>query len=142
MKLSRILVAEKSEKLLTVSAALTGYELLEVATLQQAKNLVLDDGIDLFLIGVHFDDSQAMELIKLIRNAPKHKSTPIVVVCLTASGMGFVLRQIMDAMKSIHTINDYLELDNEPKPAQRIRLTVDKCLLSAKRNVNQKLVPT
>jgi CheY-like chemotaxis protein len=132
MKLARILVAERSEKLLTVSAALAGYELLKVATLQQAQNLVLEEGIDLFLIGIHFDDSQAMELIRLIRSAPKHKSTPIVVMCLTASGMGSVLRQTMDVMKAIHTINDYLELESEPKAAQRIRLTVDGFLLPAK----------
>jgi DNA-binding response OmpR family regulator len=137
MKLARILVAEKSEKLLTVSAALAGYELLKAATLQQAKNLVLEDGIDLFVIGIHFDDSQAMELIKLIRGAPKYKSTPIVVLCLTASGMGSVLRQTMDVMKAIHTINDYLELDSEPKAAQRIRLTVDKCLLPTKLVANK-----
>lgn len=130
--MATILVASTKYVLPHVRAALAGQELLEALNMQEAQRLVMKDGIELFVIGVHFDDSRAMELVKFIRLDPKHSQTPIVVVRLTPTTMADYMRQTMDTMKSLQVISDYLELEGDPAAQARIQEAVTKLLLAQK----------
>lgn len=68
MTAARILVAVLAEPLPTVKKALAGYW------------LVVRFAIDLFVIGILFDDPRAMELIRMIRLDITRHATPILMV--------------------------------------------------------------
>ena len=136
--MARILVAASSMVLRQVSTALSGHEILETTTLRQAERLVLQDGIDIFVIGIQFDESRAVDLVKSIRLDPKHKATPIVMVRLTPSNMADSIRQTMNAMTSILSINVYLELEDDQLAAQKIRDIVATFLPSREKLLSEK----
>jgi CheY-like chemotaxis protein len=129
---ARILVAATERVLPQVSAALVGHEVLETTTLQQAQRLILEDGIELCIIGIHFDDSRAVELVKFIRLDPSHRNTPIIITRLTPSDMSNFIRQTMDGMKKLLTISDYLELEGDPLATIKIKDSVTRVLLERK----------
>lgn len=112
----------------TVLEALAGYELLQATSLHEAERLVLESGIDLFVLGIHLDDSRCLPLIKFIRSNKHHSTTPIIVVRLLPSANPQILRHTLDAMKTIHGISDYLELEGDPQSASKIRERAEKCL--------------
>jgi hypothetical protein len=109
-------------------SALAEYEIYDATTLEQAERLVVEDGISLFVVGIHFDDSRAGELIKFIRKDAKHKTTPILVLRTAASQVADYLRSTMDVMKSVQTISEYLELELEENPGPIIKEAAARCL--------------
>jgi len=66
----RVLVADTAEGDRRIAAILSGYELKFVRTLEEARRALQDDGIDLVLIGVHFDDSRMFDLLRYVRANP------------------------------------------------------------------------
>jgi response regulator RpfG family c-di-GMP phosphodiesterase len=129
---ARILLAASKISLPPICAALHGHELLQTTTSQQAEKLITEDGIELFVIGIHFDDSRAMELVKQIRTDKKHEHTPIIMIRITPSEIVAFLRQTMDTMKSLKVIDDYLEVDNDPLAEVKIKNLVNKHLRVSK----------
>lgn len=116
-----------------LESALAGYDLYTATSLQQAQRLIWEDGIDIFVIGIHFDESRAMELVKLIREEPKHRKTPIIVVRFWPSDNAKILRQTIEVMKSVRAVSDYIEADSEERPfVERVREAVEKHLPSRK----------
>jgi DNA-binding response OmpR family regulator len=107
--MARILIAVSKLALPEGSAALAAHELLEITTLRQSETLIAQDVIDMFVIGVHFDDSRSVELVKLIRQSSKYKTTPILMLRVTPSEMAHFIKQTMDAMKHLWSITDYVE---------------------------------
>jgi DNA-binding response OmpR family regulator len=134
MSPARIVVAEEPHTIPAVLEALQGYELLTASTLMEAERLLLEDGIDLFVIGIHFNDSHAMELIKLIRsNKNNHAKTPIVVARFAPSEHAKILRETIEVMKVVHAVSDYIEKDGQPETfGARLREAVERFLPPAK----------
>lgn len=66
----RVLVADTPEGDRRLAAILAGYELEFVRTLAEARRALQDDGFDLVLIGVHFDDSRMFDLLRYMRANP------------------------------------------------------------------------
>jgi DNA-binding NtrC family response regulator len=128
MTSAKILVADDMDSILKVRNALTGYEVLETLYLAEAKRLVIEDGIQLFLIGIHFDDSHAMDLIKFIRHDKKHADTPILVQRMIPSQNAEILRQTLNAMRSLQIVNDYVELADHKDADSTLRAAVEKLL--------------
>ena len=128
MKPARIFVADESEALARIKRALEGYDLVEVTTLLQAQRMILEDGIDLFLVGALFDDSRAMEFIKVVRTDNKHKRTPIVVVRLSANVHAAMLRSTFETMIALNNISAYLEIDDGKDASQKISSVVKQFL--------------
>ncbi len=89
------------------------------------EQLILEDGIDLFLVGIHFDESRALELIPLIRKDTRHSETPIIVIRLLPTENQKLLKQSVNAMQSLHIVSDYLELEDDRKAKLKIRQAVD-----------------
>jgi response regulator RpfG family c-di-GMP phosphodiesterase len=129
METVRILIAEEDPMMPLVVAALQGYELIEAYTFEQAVRMILEDGIDVVVIGIHFDDSRAMELITYIRTNKEHHKIPIVVHRLCHSEYAGLLRTSLLAMKSLRFVNEYLELENDPHAKSRIREVVEAQLI-------------
>lgn len=129
---ARILLAEEAAILPTVTSALVGYELLATVSLRQAERLILEDGIDLFVVGIHFDDSRAMELIKKVRLDRKHGNTPIIIHRLSPSEHAELLKQTLDVMRTMNIISDYLEVEGDPDAKSKIRKAVEQYLPTKK----------
>jgi PleD family two-component response regulator len=132
--MARILIAEAMAEMPKISSALSAHELLETTTLQQAVRLVIEDGIELFVIGVHFDDSRAVELVKLIRADKNHQDTPVLMVRLAPSKMADFIRQTLETMKAMQVISDYLELENDAFADSKLRDAVSACLPGGKQD--------
>ncbi|MDZ4835909.1 MAG: hypothetical protein SGJ27_19190 [Candidatus Melainabacteria bacterium] len=96
--------------------------------MQQANRLILENGIDVFVIGIHFSESRALELIQLIRSDEKHKKTPILVIRMLGSNYPVILKQSMNAMRALRIVTDYLEIEgnNYSKIKEKIRESVDR----------------
>ena len=107
MKPARILIAEDSKALKTVVSALYGYDQIIVSTVKEAQRSILEDGIDLFIMGIHFDDSRATELASLVRESPKHATTPVLLVRVLRSSIAKFIRSTSNALKISGSITDF-----------------------------------
>lgn len=131
----KIFIALRPEPLPMVQQALEGYDLVVAQDFDHAQKLITDDDeFDLFVIGILFDDSKAMELIKIIRLDPTKHNIPILVTRFMPSQYEDMLRRVLDTMKALNTVSDYLESDlSVPELKERVRHTVEKYLPVEKR---------
>ena len=129
MPTAKILIAVRDEAISMVEAALEGYELIVPRDMAQSKKLLLETVIDLFVIGVLFDDSSAIDLITTVRLDSKQGNTPILVVRLMPSLYADMLRNMMRILKELGTVSDYLELDlADLEVKERIRAAIEQYL--------------
>lgn len=106
----RILIAEE-QKVIEETSKIFGddYELVLATRLKEAKRLCVEDGIDLFIIGIHFDDSRALELVKFIGLGEKHSKAPVIIVRKSPSNHDRLLRQTIDHMIKVGAVRQYIE---------------------------------
>lgn len=133
MKPARILVAVRPEPLPTVTAALAGYDLLLAKDVEHGQSLILEYGsFDLFVIGILFDDSKAMELIKTIRL--DNTTVPIIATRFMPSLHAEMLQHVMDTMMALDTVNAYFERElDDPNLHEDFRTLVEQWLPKEKR---------
>ncbi len=125
----RVLLAHDPEKIGFLVDALAGLEVMQASTAQEAERLIVEDGIDLFILGIHFDDSRALQVITTIRLDEKHKKTPILVVRLSPSEHTEMLRMTLDTLIKLHVITDFIEFEKHGKNQKHLfRKLVDKLL--------------
>ena len=137
MPTTKILIAVRDEAISMVEAALEGYELIVPRDMAQAKKLLLENVINLFVIGILFDDSSAIDLITTVRLDSKQRNTPILVVRLMPSLYADLLRNMMRILKELGTVSDYLEPDlADLDIKERIRAAVEQ-YLPADKQVSQ-----
>jgi len=127
---AKIFVAVKSEPLATVVEALHGYELCIADNVQHGMRLLNEQhGIDIFIIGILFDDSKAMDLIKRVSSRETAAKRPILVVRLMSSQHEEVLKSTMKTMIELKIVKEYLEvLHTHPGAKRMIRNLVEKYL--------------
>lgn len=138
LKPERILVAEHSSVMSKLTEALDGYDVAKATTLTAAERLVKANSFELFVIGIHLDDSQALTLIKSIRENG-HQTTPIIIVRLLPSEMEKTLRSTIEVMKPIYKISAYLELERDPNAAKGIRAAAEKALATTEEQASADL---
>ncbi len=114
------MIAQNSNSMEATVHALIGYELILVTNLQTAKQHVLED-LDLFVIGIHFDESRAIDLVTSIRHKGKHKMTPIILIRFMPTTLGDSLKSIASALIKVGNINEYLELEDDPDADRKLR---------------------
>jgi DNA-binding response OmpR family regulator len=136
MNQERILLALEPAAFPEMRRALAAYELLEAANLTQAQNYLLDPRIDMFVVGIHFDDSRAMELIRIIRSNKRLKSVPVLVIRTLPSEQAKLLRDALGMMKVVMAISDYMELEGDAQAAAKVAEAVAAALFrrAAKRS--------
>jgi response regulator of citrate/malate metabolism len=127
----RILIAEEASVLKTVSDGLSDFDLLTTTKFSEAKEMIAGDGIGLFIIGVHFDESNATNLIGHIRRDKKHADVPILVVRLLGSKHEKTLRTTISSLVKVGTINQYLEVLERADAPTKIRRAVEQLLQGA-----------
>ena len=128
MKKGRILIAHDANHLGVVTKALEGYDLVVVSDVMGAQYQIMEDGIDLVIIGIHFDESRAIELVNIIRSDDKHKKTPIVLIRLSPTGLSESINVTTAALIKIGTVSEYLELESDPEAALKIKDVVGSLL--------------
>lgn len=129
MSPAKIFVAVKPEPLPVVKEALLDYEICVAHKFEDAAALLASEQkIDLFLVGILWDESKAMDLIKQI-NSRKQPKVPIVVVRLMQSQHEEMLKSTMETMIEVKLVTEYLEVPyNHPGAKRIIRNAVEKYL--------------
>jgi response regulator RpfG family c-di-GMP phosphodiesterase len=128
MRKAKLLLAMNRPYLPLVEAALADYEILPATTLSQAEKLIFQDGIDMCIISVHFDDSRAVDLIRLIRESKNHRHTPICILRLMSTQNAAYLKHTMITMQLTQEVGEYLELNDDPEFAEKIKSAVQRQL--------------
>lgn len=125
----RVLLAHEPDQVRFFLDALDGLEVVPALRLQEAERLIVENGISLFVVGIHFDDSRAMQLITSIRTDENHKDTPILVVRLSPSEHEEMLRMSLDTLVKLNIVSEYIEMDKLGKTQRNLlRKVVDKLL--------------
>lgn len=130
MPQSRILIASNPRALASFVRWLDpDYDVLAVTSLDQARQLLeVESGIALFLIGAHFDDSQALELINVIRSKEQYLTTPLIVVRTMHSEYADMLKQTFTVMKTVKGITEYLDFDSEKEAGPTVTEAITRAL--------------
>lgn len=128
MKSANILLAQEANIITATAAALYGFEVIAATTIRQAQRLIQENSLDLFVIGIHFDDSNALELVKYIRESTPHLQTPIIMIRVLPTRLANTLRRSVRAVKSLYAISAYLELEKSVDPSRELRAAVTKQL--------------
>jgi CheY-like chemotaxis protein len=130
----KILIFVGPEVTHLVTESLNGYDLILAHKFDDAAELILNAGVDLFVIDILFDESQGMELIKLIRKDPQHRNSSIVVTQLVSSHHSEMLRSVVSALTNSQTISCYFEGElTDLNIGAVFRKTVERYLPSKKR---------
>lgn len=122
----KVLVASLPPLARDLAQLLGDHNVFTPTTITQAERLIEEDGIDCFIIGVHFDDFQGVALAKTIRTHEHHRSTPIIFVRMLPMESPGTLRQSMELLKIAGMISEYLELANDPDYGPKIRAAVER----------------
>lgn len=127
-----VLLADQPGGCAVMRRAMTGYDIIEEANLDKAKQQLERTDIDLLLIGIHFDDSQALEFVKAAREHKNHRSTPIVMFRTLPSDMADFLRACIRDVGKFYQIFSYIETDHLTS-SQAIREAIEAALPIEKR---------
>jgi len=128
MNRSKILLAQEATVVAYSAEALSCYHVISVTTFAQAQRAILDEDIEVFVIGIHFDDSKAIELVRQIRNSHKHFHKPIIIIRVLPSQLAKTLKHSVMAVKKLYDIADYLELEHSADPSQELCEAIDNQL--------------
>ena len=112
---------------------LAEFDLVMVSTREEAERMIIEDGIDLFVIGVHFDESRAIEMIGTIRNSKNHRKTPIIVIRLLATALAESLLATATNLIKVGAISDYVEMEGKADGEERLLQSI-KSHLPAKKH--------
>ncbi|MFA6209614.1 MAG: hypothetical protein WCT03_12615 [Candidatus Obscuribacterales bacterium] len=130
----KILIFVGPEVTHLVTESLNGYDLFLAHKFDDAAELILNSGVDLFVIDVLFDESQAMELIKLIRKDSQHRNSSIVLTQLVSSHHSEMLRTVVSSLTNSQTISCFFEGQVTDHDIGAVfRKTVERYLPSKKR---------
>lgn len=122
---TRILLAQENLSS-PVMAELDNYDLLKVTTLKEAQRLILENGIDLVIIDMAFDNGSVMDLVSFVRENGRHFDTPIIVTRSKPIEEAEFIRSLMNTLCSVRIVSEYLELDNPDRAIVRIKSAVYK----------------
>ena len=99
---ARVLVADVAEMDEKIRECLPGHDLTFVRTMWDAMRALRQDGFQLVVIGLEFDESRMLELLQYVRGLPRYKDIP--VVCVHAENLNLseaVMKNIDIAVKAL-----------------------------------------
>ncbi len=130
---TKILLAVTPEKEDRFRRILDHHDLLFVSSSYEAMRMLLDNGVGLVILGVHFDESQMFTLLSDIRAHAKYRKVPILCVM---GERGRMLSEVaiegLDHAVKAMTANGFLDLKRFPDDEQgdlRIQRIVDYLIL-------------
>jgi len=77
---AKVLVADVPEMDEKLRECLPGHDLTFVRTLYEAMRALRDDGFQLVVIGLNFDESRMLELLQYVRSLPVYREVPVICV--------------------------------------------------------------
>lgn len=108
----RFLLANDLEGLNRLHAILAGFEFQSTSTLDHALELLDSDlNFDLIVVGVHFDDSRAIDLLRETRAREQYASTPFLFIRTRPSSLSQVIEQSILALKGAFRVSGFIETD-------------------------------
>jgi hypothetical protein len=128
---ARILIAAPIAGQKFLVPCLVGYEISTAETFTQAIRLLSVDAFDLVVCSIHFDDSQAVNLLQEIRKDSSQFKTPFVVSRTIPSEHRQLLRLAVETMEKAFGAIPYIELDSykdSPDPVAAMREAIEKHL--------------
>jgi hypothetical protein len=144
--MARILTAVAPDVEDRVRKILTGHHLLFVPNLAAAKQSLVDDEVQLIVVGARFDESRMFDLLDYLRKDARHKKIPIVAAVIGATPMSQETVRGLEHTTKLFGASVFINLndfaDDETENA-RLRLMVEALLLPPEvvSNVVEKLQP-
>ena len=109
-----------------VLEACAGHQVETATTVNEVKDCLAANTYDAIIVGVHFDESRAMELIAWLRQ--ERPNTPIIMVRLKPSDFEETFRRTAKALKKVGSICSYLELEGDTLWQTKIQKALKKCV--------------
>ena len=130
---SRILLAVIPDKEDRMERVLSGHDVTQVKTCEEARTLLEQEEYELIILGVHFDESQMFSLLGDIRAHARYRKVPILCV-LGSRGryLGNVAIEGLDHAVKAMMANGLLNTENindDEEGNARIRRIVDYLIL-------------
>jgi CheY-like chemotaxis protein len=118
----KFFLASDVEGLRRLYSVLADFDFRSSSTLDDALRL-LDSpmSFDLIIIGVHFDDSRAVDLLREIRSRPRYELTPVLFIRTQPSSISLILEQSILSLKDAYRVNGFIETDLLDEDDCRIR---------------------
>ena len=124
---TRVLLVDVPAGLALLRQIMAGYDLLEAETLEKAERQLEQTDIGLMVVGIHFDDSRALDFINAARQHKNHNKTPIVMFRSLHSDIAEFLRSCIRDVSKIYNISSYVESDQHSSK-QAIRASIEEAL--------------
>ncbi|PZM77143.1 MAG: hypothetical protein DKT66_28300 [Candidatus Melainabacteria bacterium] len=118
----KLFLASDVEGLRRLYAVLADFDFRSSSTLDDALRL-LDSpmSFDLIIIGVHFDDSRAVDLLREIRSRSRYELIPVLFIRTQPSSISQILEQSILSLKEAYRVNGFIETDLLDEDDCRIR---------------------
>lgn len=97
---------------------------ITVASTLKAAIDQLDRPFDLIIVGVHFDDSRAVEMLQQVRKSKLHKHTPFFFVRTRDSSLATLIHKSIKALGKAYKYNGYIETELFGDDDERIRAAI------------------
>lgn len=130
--MARILIADNEVGTARLERVLSGvpHDIEAVTTFSDALSASANDGFDLIIIGVQFDDSQMYELMQAMKQNRKLKKTPVMGFCNTHT---FMSRTNRDSCESgTHALGACDYVDTTGLSDVEICDRIDDCIAEQK----------
>lgn len=120
----KILIAQSPISMARTVNAVSCYQIETVSEFGEACQIANEKKFDLFLIGVHFDESRGIDFVNVIRTISKHQGIPIILIRFVPTLVGESLKLIADALVKVGAISQYLEVEGEANAENLVREAV------------------
>lgn len=134
--MSRILIADTPEDVVTLRRILLGHDCTVVSTMNEAKTQLNAQAFDLIIVALHFDGSQMFELIRAVRRIPKNADDPIICFCSRDTRMSRLMHESLEC--STKVLGAWMYLDEHSynvyqNPNAELRRVIERCLTEESR---------
>ena len=120
-----ILIAEELTTIPTLLDALESYETAVATTIKDAKALLSDHAFNLAIVGFHFDESRAIELISwMTSNAV---NVPIILVQMSPSDLERPFDKTGASLVKGGAICRFLNLEHAPEWQEILKAAIGDC---------------
>jgi len=109
--MARILLATTPDSAEPLLELLAGHDVCQVQRLAEAERLILEDGFELVVCDVDFDDSQMFDLFKAVKQSKSHTALPFVGVRITSSQQHSILFSNLQNSARVLGMSDYVDLE-------------------------------
>jgi hypothetical protein len=128
--MKRILVADVPPMDERYSAALGGWQVEFVRTLQEARQALRGARYDALAVGVYFDDSRMFDLLRLLRADARNAATPALCVRGRAGPASVSAYWLETAVKALGA-GEFVDLPAGEDGARALRAAAERLISSA-----------